>query len=279
MFGLWDEGEPCLCTGRTTTSATSIAPSRRAGDEHFDHSGDRCWNHYFTYRHVALLNENHYDNSPRNSPKFTLSTFLCLALSSKAGTEFIDSEPTASIVLKVHRDIARLHCFPCLIFVLERRLACLRQFGFSAACGCGHSASRTACEQQLCTYPYGPRPRPLNSKCAVYFKNMPLEYHTVKFPNDKTGLSQKNAMTAQMAAQGWHIVSEQIEQGHIKGSEQCCGALICLPLIFAAGRTPGFIVVTFGREILPQRVVCQHCGAGLPSHAKFCRSCGKNLKA
>jgi hypothetical protein len=65
-----------------------------------------------------------------------------------------------------------------------------------------------------------------------------MEYITQKFENTPAGLRQKDAYTKQLAAQGYRITSEQIEQGHVKGGEQCCKALICLPLIFLAGRSP-----------------------------------------
>lgn len=78
-----------------------------------------------------------------------------------------------------------------------------------------------------------------------------MEYITRKFENTRAGLAKKDATTRELASQGYRITSEQIEQGHVKGEEQCCGALICLPLIFLAGRTPGTIVVTYGREADP----------------------------
>src|SRR5262249_55482450 len=102
---------------------------------------------------------------------------------------------------------------------------------------------------------------------------MALEYHTVKFANDAAGIAQKNSYTSQMAAQGWHIASEVIEQGHIKGGEACCGFMICAPLAFLAGRTPAMIVTTFAREIS----TCAHCGTRLPADATFCRTCGTSL--
>jgi hypothetical protein len=66
-----------------------------------------------------------------------------------------------------------------------------------------------------------------------------MEYLTEKFDNTSDGIKAKDTRTRQLAVLGYRIVSEQIEPGHVKGNEQCCGALICLPLIFAAGRTPG----------------------------------------
>ena len=83
---------------------------------------------------------------------------------------------------------------------------------------------------------------------AVYHRNRVCDWLR-RFENTPEGLREKDAVTRQLAAQGYRIISEQIEQGHIKGGEQCCGALICLPLIFLAGRTPGNIIVTYGREI------------------------------
>jgi restriction system protein len=109
-----------------------------------------------------------------------------------------------------------------------------------------------------------------------------MEYITRKFENTGRGLAQKDEVTRQLAAHGYRIISEQIEPGHIKGEEQCCGALICLPLIFAAGRTPGYIVVTYGREsapqVLPQALFCTSCGAQVPAGATFCRACGGALQ-
>src|ERR1035438_78411 len=105
-----------------------------------------------------------------------------------------------------------------------------------------------------------------------------MEYITRKFENTRAGLTQKDATTSQLASQGFRITSEQIEQGHIKGEEQCCGAVICLPLIFAAGRTPGNILVTYGREVEPpvpvQALFCASCGARVSPETALCNSCG-----
>lgn len=82
-----------------------------------------------------------------------------------------------------------------------------------------------------------------------------------------------------MSAQGWYISNESIEGGHIKGGEACCGGLICLPLAATAGRTPGFIVVTYARErkLTPLAAHCNSCGMALPANAQFCRRCGKRV--
>jgi hypothetical protein len=109
-----------------------------------------------------------------------------------------------------------------------------------------------------------------------------MEYITQKFENTPAGLKQKDQYTRQIALQGYRIISEQIEQGHAKGRQQCCWALVCLPGIFLAGRTPAWIVVTFGRDIqeapkvLP-RVKCPKCKADVFAPAVFCVECGANL--
>ena len=103
---------------------------------------------------------------------------------------------------------------------------------------------------------------------------MPMEYHTVNFSNDPKGIERKNAYANEMAAQGWRIISESIQAGQIKGSQACCGYVLCAPLAFFAGRKPGQIVTTFGRDT----VVCRGCGAHNAPDASFCRSCGRTMK-
>ena len=107
---------------------------------------------------------------------------------------------------------------------------------------------------------------------------MALEYHTVKFSNDEAGIGQKNVYTNQMAAQGWHIASEVIEQGHMKGDEACCGFMLCAPLAFLAGRTPAMIVTTFARETptFGSRA-CPKCGVRVSREATFCGQCGTQI--
>jgi restriction system protein len=84
-----------------------------------------------------------------------------------------------------------------------------------------------------------------------------MQYVTQKFENTPAGLAQKDAYSRQMATQGYHIVSEQLETGHYKGGEQCCLMSCAIPCVFLAGRTPGFVVVTYGRDVAP----CPNCGA------------------
>jgi restriction system protein len=100
-----------------------------------------------------------------------------------------------------------------------------------------------------------------------------MEYLTEKFDNTAVGIKAKDTRTRQLAVQGYRIVSEQIEPGHVKGDEQCCGALICLPLIFAAGRTPGTILVTYGRETL----YCTSCGAATVFGNAICGNCKADI--
>jgi hypothetical protein len=124
----------------------------------------------------------------------------------------------------------------------------------------------------------------LRDRCDITFEDcswISMEYITASFENTAAGLRRKDDYTKQVAAQGYKIVSEQIEQGHIKGEEQCCWALICLPAIFLAGRTPGKIVVTYGRETTlthKQIVHCNKCGAGNSATASFCEICGVGMQ-
>jgi hypothetical protein len=83
-----------------------------------------------------------------------------------------------------------------------------------------------------------------------------MQYVTQRFENTRVGLSQKDTYSRQMSAQGYHIVSEQLEAGHRKGGEQCCLFAACVPCVFLAGRTSGFVVVTYGREVFS----CPKCG-------------------
>lgn len=112
-----------------------------------------------------------------------------------------------------------------------------------------------------------------------------MEYLTFKFENTQSGLSQKDAKSRELSKGGWTVVSEQIEKGHIRGDQQCCFALICLPLIFAAGRTPSTITVTYGRDLnaIASRAFatgyafCMNCGTSHPPETNFCIWCGKPL--
>jgi hypothetical protein len=105
---------------------------------------------------------------------------------------------------------------------------------------------------------------------------MPLEYHTAQFSTDQEGLNQRNAYLAQMSANGWHVVSEVIEPGHIKGGEGCCLASICLPMGFLAPRTDNIINMTFGREVKAAAGYCTKCGKSLTGN-NFCTHCGAKI--
>jgi len=51
-----------------------------------------------------------------------------------------------------------------------------------------------------------------------------------------------------LATRGWTVASETVEPGHMRGGQACCLASICLPLGFAAGRTPNITIVSLERE-------------------------------
>ena len=80
---------------------------------------------------------------------------------------------------------------------------------------------------------------------------MALEYQTLKFQNDASGLKEKDRTMARWSANGWWIVSESIEPGHMKGGQMCCFASICLPVGALAGRSAGHVVVTIAHEADP----------------------------
>ncbi len=96
-----------------------------------------------------------------------------------------------------------------------------------------------------------------------------MEYITRTFENTIDGLHDKDSFTKQQTAQGFRIVSEQVEKGDIKGHEQCCGALLCLPLVFLAGRKPGQVHVTYGRETL----YCTSCAEVVVAGQRLCPTC------
>ena len=100
-----------------------------------------------------------------------------------------------------------------------------------------------------------------------------MEYVTRKFENTNAGLSEKDQCTRELTRQGFVIISEQIEKGHIKGHEQCCWALICLPGIFLAGRTPGTILITYGMEVK----FCTSCAAPTAASGRYCTACGADV--
>lgn len=104
-------------------------------------------------------------------------------------------------------------------------------------------------------------------------QNMSLEYKTLKFPNDIDGLRQKDESVTRLAASGWRVVEESVETGHMRGSEACCLASICLPMGFLSGRTPGSIVVTLTREAVSSSSPDSESTSSAPSGA------GRNLGA
>lgn len=115
-----------------------------------------------------------------------------------------------------------------------------------------------------------------------------MEYITKKFENTSRGLAEKDATSRQLALTGWRISAEHIEQGQLRGDQQCCFALICLPMIFLAGRTPSVVTVTYGRDLeelsrslAAQGIsMCRSCGNSFDKglQAKFCDLCGTPVR-
>lgn len=114
-----------------------------------------------------------------------------------------------------------------------------------------------------------------------------MEYVTHRFENTRAGLARKDAMSRDLALQGWIISSEQIEQGKSRGGQQCCLAMTCLPMVFLAGKEPAIITVTYQRNTQQHALTraaagipaCPSCGAtfGPELNAKYCDLCGTKI--
>lgn len=100
------------------------------------------------------------------------------------------------------------------------------------------------------------------------------QFETLRFTADAKGQSDKNSVLTYLTQRGWQITSETIEQGHFKGDEACCLALICLPLGFAAGRTPNVAVVNIQRDAShPEQTVHEHVWYMFDYNRVFCKTC------
>jgi hypothetical protein len=101
------------------------------------------------------------------------------------------------------------------------------------------------------------------------------QFETLRFVASVNGQSRKVAALNLLSQRGWQIIGETIEQGHTKGGEACCLALICLPLGFAAGRTHNVSVVTIERDVesVLTPVDHQHQWARLDDNRIFCLAC------
>jgi hypothetical protein len=105
---------------------------------------------------------------------------------------------------------------------------------------------------------------------------MPIEYYTARFANDAQGIAEKDRYARRMAAQGWKVSSELIDQGQFNGPTACCLASVCLPMGFLAGRGPSVVTVTFVRErsLLAGEKQCHACHAVITDADVFCTACG-----
>jgi hypothetical protein len=74
------------------------------------------------------------------------------------------------------------------------------------------------------------------------------QYETLRFVSDAAGQARNVQALNLLGGHGWRVVSETVEPGHMKGDQACCLAIICLPLGFAASRTPNMSVVSIECE-------------------------------
>lgn len=100
------------------------------------------------------------------------------------------------------------------------------------------------------------------------------QFETLRFLSDEEGQADKNASLTYLTAKGWRVLSETIEQGHVKGGEACCLASICLPLGFAAGRTPNVTMVSIERDLSEaRRTPHEHQWRGFDHNRVICLAC------
>jgi hypothetical protein len=191
-------------------------------------------------------------------------------MSPKNGSQLLFSRSASASVRAVCWNYCRVLAFPRLGFWRSN-------FGCSGRADGSrwlHSVPRISPELERASIFHRLRIRYWCRRIDSSILQVPVEYLTYTYENTAHGLWQKDQYTRHLANNGYKIMSEQIEQGHIKGSEQCCLALICLPAIFLAGRTPAQIIVTYGRDIL---FTCAACRAPLFQGAKFCTRCGSGV--
>jgi hypothetical protein len=100
------------------------------------------------------------------------------------------------------------------------------------------------------------------------------QFITLRFIANAEGQERKVKSLNWLGSNGWRIMGETIEPGHIQGKDACCLAMICLPLGFAAGRTPNVTVVTMQRD---EPEVFAHLPADGHEHAFYYRDDNTNL--
>jgi hypothetical protein len=66
---------------------------------------------------------------------------------------------------------------------------------------------------------------------------------SLQFDGSAHGQQVKSDVLTFLTRRGWRVVSESVQSGHVRGEQACCLALICLPLGFAADRTPDIVTV------------------------------------
>jgi hypothetical protein len=103
------------------------------------------------------------------------------------------------------------------------------------------------------------------------------QFETLRFPTDPMGQRERNDCLSYLTQHGWRILGETIEQGHMKGGDACCLAMICLPMGFAAGRTPNVTMVNIERDIPAQPVIGEHSHRWrlFDANRSICQDCDK----
>lgn len=97
---------------------------------------------------------------------------------------------------------------------------------------------------------------------------------TLRYEASPTGQQFKNSVLIFLTGQGWRILSESVQPGHKKGGEACCLAFICLPLGFAAGRTPDVVLVNLANDNPPPTIgEHTHSPQDLDMDRSFCVLC------
>lgn len=99
-----------------------------------------------------------------------------------------------------------------------------------------------------------------------------MEYLARRFENTAQGLKEKEAYAAQLTADDYRIISEQVEPDG-RTTKQGLASLFSLPVFLLAGEAPGTTLVTYGRDTL----FCAWCGHAIAVSDGHCPTCQGEL--